>query len=302
MRPVSRARATVSVSSCSAAAPAASAATRAIGAVGLRERAGEGDGGGMFRARNVEGVAGNEGQAAAGHQAVSFSGVGLGRPRRSLELVAAPGGEEQLLEGGVGRVEGLAAAGVGLAVEVAVVGLVDAAGLLAGLADERGEVLAEGREGAAEVGLHQRRELGLLAGVVAGDDGAHRVPFEADLRAAEGAGGHVLAVLDRLEGRVQHVEEAARRVELEEGGAERHEQDVGGGQAVDRQVAEGRGGIEDDEVVGVEDAVALEGAARAPPRASSRAGTCARPGSGTRPSRGSAGRRSGRCSASGSCG
>ena len=57
MRPVSRARATVSVSSCSAAAPAASAATRAIGAVGLSERAGEGARR-MFRARNVEGVAG----------------------------------------------------------------------------------------------------------------------------------------------------------------------------------------------------------------------------------------------------
>ena len=44
--------------------------------------------------------------------------------------------------------------------------------------------------------------------------------------------------------------------ELEEGGAERHQQDVGGGEAVDRQVAEGRGGVEDHEVVAVEHAVA----------------------------------------------
>ena len=61
-------------------------------------------------------------------------------------------------------------------------------------------------------------------------------------------------------------------VELEEGGAERHQQDVGSGQAVDREIAERRRGIEHDDVVGVEDAVALEGVARAPPRASSRAG------------------------------
>ena len=47
-------------------------------------------------------------------------------------------------------------------------------------------------------------------------------------------------------------------VELEEGGAERHQQDVGGGEAVDREVAERRRGVEDDEVVGVEHAVAAK--------------------------------------------
>ena len=117
----------------------------------------EGRGGrraGMFRARNIEGVAGPRVRR---RRAIRRSPSRGWRGGGGLELVAAPGGEEELLEGGVGRVEGLAAAGVGLAVEVAVVGLVDAAGLLAGLADERGEVLAEGREGAAEIGLHQRR-------------------------------------------------------------------------------------------------------------------------------------------------
>ena len=54
--------------------------------------------------------------------------------------------------------------------------------------------------------------------------------------------------------------------ELEEGGTERHQQDVGGGQTVDRQVAERWGGVEDDEVVLVEDAVALEGAAQGLPQ------------------------------------
>ena len=57
---------------------------------------------------------------------------------------------------------------------------------------------------------------------------------------------------------MQHVEEAPGRVELEEAGAERHQQDVGGGQAVDGEVAERRGGIEDDEVVALEHPVALQ--------------------------------------------
>mgnify|MGYP000101844003 CR=1 FL=1 len=39
-------------------------------------------------------------------------------------------------------------------------------GLLAGLADQRGEVLAPGTEGGAEIGLHQRRELGLPGGLL----------------------------------------------------------------------------------------------------------------------------------------
>ena len=92
------------------------------------------------------------GEAAAGHQAISFS-----RAAAAAQLVAAPGGEQQPLEAGIGLVEGLPAADVGLAVEVAVVGLVDAVHLLAGLADQRGEVLPPGRERAPEIGLHQRR-------------------------------------------------------------------------------------------------------------------------------------------------
>ena len=103
---------------------------------------------------------GQGGEAAAGHQAVSLAGAGVGG---GLLLVAAPGGDEQPLEGGIGLVEGLAAAGVGLAVEVAVVGLVDAAGLLAGLADQRGEVLAPGGEARPSQAVISAGELGLLA-------------------------------------------------------------------------------------------------------------------------------------------
>ena len=47
------------------------------------EGRGEGHGEGMFRARNIESFSGNEGQAAAGHQAVSFLSSGS-------EVAAAP--------------------------------------------------------------------------------------------------------------------------------------------------------------------------------------------------------------------
>ena len=82
MRPVSRARATVSVSSCERGG--AGGLGGDAGDRGGRRGRGHGTsrGGGarrMFRARNVEGVRG-EGQAAAGHQAVSFSGAGVARP------------------------------------------------------------------------------------------------------------------------------------------------------------------------------------------------------------------------------
>ena len=80
----------------SAAAPAASAATRAIGAArrGAERRAAARRN--VPRAEHPGGEAGSGGQAAAGHQAVSFSRAGGG------QLVAAPGGEQQPLEGGVG--------------------------------------------------------------------------------------------------------------------------------------------------------------------------------------------------------
>ena len=57
------------------------------------------------------------------------------------QFVAPPDAQQQRLEGGIGGVEGLAPADVGLAVEIAVIGLVDAVHLFARLPDQRGEIL-----------------------------------------------------------------------------------------------------------------------------------------------------------------
>jgi hypothetical protein len=52
-----------------------------------------------------------------------------------------PRPDQKPFEPGIGLVEGGAPAGIGLAVEVAVIGLVDACDLLARLPDQRGEIL-----------------------------------------------------------------------------------------------------------------------------------------------------------------
>src|SRR6056297_2415593 len=67
--------------------------------------------------------------------------------------VAVPAADQQLLEGGIGGIEGFAAAHIGLAVEIAVIGLVDALHLFAGLTDEGGKTLPVRRERGPEIGL-----------------------------------------------------------------------------------------------------------------------------------------------------
>ena len=105
------------------------------------------------------------------------------------------------------------------------------------------------RQALAHIGLDQTRHFRLLGAVIAGDDRPHRIPFKADLGPAQGAGGDVFPFLDRGEGGVQHVKKPPRRVEFQEGRPKRDHQDIGRRQPVDGQIAEGRGGIDEDHVV-----------------------------------------------------
>ena len=171
----------------------------------------------------------------------------LSRLLRGLDITV-PGADQELFEGGVGGIKRLAAPDIGFAVEIAVVGFVDALDLFARLADERGEALPVRGEGRAQVGLHQSREFGLLGGIEAGDDGAHGIPLEAEAFAAQSAGSHVFGFLDGPEGGVQHVEEAAGAVKFQERRAEGDEEDIRRRQPVDREVAEGGRGVEEDEI------------------------------------------------------
>src|SRR6056297_2127198 len=95
---------------------------------------------------------------------------------RAQARVPVPGPDQEPLEARLGLVKGGAPAGIGLAVEVAVIGLVDAGDLFARLPDQRGVILPPWAEARAQVDLHQRRHLGLLGAIVARQHCAHRVP------------------------------------------------------------------------------------------------------------------------------
>lgn len=103
---------------------------------------------------------------------------------------------------GPGPVKGLAPPDIGIAVEVAVIGFVDAGNLLARLAHHRGDFLAVGGHEITEIGLDHIRKVRLLRRVEAGDQRADRVPFETHFRQALCASGAVLALFDRGEGRI----------------------------------------------------------------------------------------------------
>ena len=51
---------------------------------------------------------------------------------------------------------------------------------------------------------------------------------------------------------MQHIKEAARTVKLQERGPHRHQQDIGRCQTVDGQISQGRGGIDKDQIIAVQ--------------------------------------------------
>ena len=75
-----------------------------------------------------------------GAQLVSRHNRGV-RPTKSGELVYDHALLMQRLESGIGLVERLASAGIGLSVKVAVIGLIDALHLFPRLTNQRGEIL-----------------------------------------------------------------------------------------------------------------------------------------------------------------
>jgi hypothetical protein len=136
----------------------------------------------------------------------------------TTSIVPPPRADQKPLEGGIGLVEGLAPADIGLAVEVAVIGLVDARDLLARLSDQRGEILPVG-ESVGRDRPASARPVRPAGAVIAGETARTASHSKAISSRPERAGGHVLALLDRREGGMQHVEEAPGGIEFEEGRA-----------------------------------------------------------------------------------
>ena len=100
--------------------------------------------------------------------------------------------------------------------------------------------------------------LRLLGGIIAGDDRGGGIPLKLQLRLPQRARSGVLPLLDRGEGGVQHIKEAARGIELQKTGPQRHDQNVGGGQPVDGQISQRGRRIQNDDVILIQHPVRLQ--------------------------------------------